>query len=184
MEYIKNKYIKIGAICIFVVLIIVISIFFAFANKKITYKTLTATDGSFQINFPNIDYKTNTQENNEFVIDLYSTKEEMFFYATKITKSREIDLEKVANDDKEHYLKEKQNIREDSGIYSTSIKDYKTYEYHFVYTDSSYGKDFYCNVVWIETNNNLYILNFEVIDKNKERFQDIFTNIKNSFNEL
>lgn len=185
MEYQKKKFSWIGISIAIVSIIIIIAMFFIFQKKEISYKTLTATDGSFEIGFPsNVSYQVNGKENNEFVIDLYSTKEEMFLYATKIAKSREIDFYQVVNDDKENYLKQKQNTREDSGIISTPIKDYKAYEYHFIYNDNSYGKDFYCQVVWIETDTNLYILNFEVIDKNKERFQDIFNNIKNSFNEL
>lgn len=185
MEYIKNKSFWIGISIAIVAIIIIVVMFFIFQKKEVTYKTLTATDGSFEISFPSdIAYQINEKENNEFVIDLYSTKEEMFLYATKIAKTREIDFYQVVNDDKENYLKDRQNIREDSGIVATSIQDFKAYEYRFVYNDGSYGKDFYCHVIWIETDSNLYILNFEVVDKNKEKFQDIFNNIKNSFNEL
>ena len=53
-------------------------------------------------------------------------EKEMFLYATKIAKSREIDFYQVVNDDKENYLKQKQNTREDSGIISTPIKDRKS----------------------------------------------------------
>lgn len=185
MEYSKKKSFWIGISIAIVAIIIIVVMFFIFHKKEITYKTLTATDGSFEISFPsNVTYQTSQKENNQFVVDLYSTKDEMFLYATKIAKSRQVDFYQVVNDDKENYLKDKQNIREDSRIVATSIQDYKAYEYRFVYTDSSYGKDFYCHVIWIETDSSLYILNFEVVDKNKEKFQDIFNNIKNSFKEL
>lgn len=186
MKNIEKKYVYIGiGVAVFVAVIVIVSLLFAFNKKEITYTQLTASDGSFQVNFPsNIPYQTNQKENNEFVIDLYSNQDEMFFYATKISKSRQIDLSQIVADDKENYLKEKQNIREDSGIVPFTIGNYQSYEYQFIYSDASYGKDFYSNVVWIETDTNLYVLNFEVVNENVEKYQDIFLNIKNSFVEL
>lgn len=186
MENPKKKYIYISIVVAIAIFIIIFSsLFFIFQNKEVTYGTITASDGSFQVSFPsNIPYQSNQKEDNEFVIDLYSNKEEMFFYATKISKSREIDLYQIVVDDKENYLKEKENIRDDSGVIPFTIGDYKSYEYKFVYYDSAYGKDFYSNVVWIETDTTLYVLNFEVVNENIEKYQDIFLNIKNSFIEL
>lgn len=184
MENLKKKYIYIGLGILAIVITISLCLFF-FCNSKVEYITLTSSDNSFSVNFPsNINYQINQTENNDFVIDLYSNKDEMFFYATKIEKSREIDLYQIVVDDKQNYFKDKQNIRDDSGINSFTLKDYKAYEYEFVYTDASYGKDFYSNVVWIETAKNLYILNFEVANDNYEKYQDIFLNIKSSFVEL
>lgn len=184
MKIFKNKYFYIGLVIISTIIFIGICIFFFF-NNKVKYSTLTASDNSFSINFPsNISYKINQSENNDFVIDLYSDKDEMFFYATKIEKSREIDLYQIVIDDKEAYLKDKQNIQDDSGVVPFTIGNYKSYEYKFIHFDDSYGKDFYSNVVWIETEENLYILNFEVINDNIQKYEDIFLNIKNSFVEL
>lgn len=185
MENFKKKYIYIGlGIAAACIIVTCICLFFFFQNR-IEYTILTASDNSFSINFPsNISYQINQAENNDFVIDLYSNKDEMFFYATKIEKSREIDLYKIVVDDKENYLKDKENIRDDSYVIPFTIGDYKSYEYQFVHFDTSYGKDFYSNVIWIETPANLYILNFEVINDNIQKYQDIFLNIKNSFVEL
>ena len=38
----------------------------------------------------------------------------MFIYATSIEKSREVDLYEIANGDKTSYLKDKENVRDDS----------------------------------------------------------------------
>lgn len=184
MENFKKKYIYIGLGIAAAVIIIGICLFFVFQNKP-KYTTLTATDNSFSISFPsNTSYQINQTANNDFVIDLYSNKDEMFFYATHISKSRQIDFKQIVSDDKESYLKDKQNIREDSGIVSLDIPNYKAYEYHFIYYDDSYGKDFYSNVIWIETDKNLYVLNFEIVNDNLSQYQDTFLNIKNSFVEL
>lgn len=185
MKNIEKKYIYIGVGIAIFIIILSICLFFIFKNKHIKYNTLTSSDGSFQISFPNnINYQVNDKENNEFVIDLFSKKDEMFFYVSRIEKSRMIDLFTVANDDKENYLKDKENIYNDSGLVSFDVHNYKGYEYSFIYTDNSYGKDFYCNIMWIETDKNLYVLNFEVIKDRMEYFKDIFINIRNSFVEL
>jgi hypothetical protein len=186
MEKLNFKKVWIGIGIFIVVIIIVIGCIFYFSrNTEVTYNTLTASDSSFQISFPsNISYRTNQAENNNFVIDLYSTKDEMFFYATKIEKLHDIDFYQVVEGDKENYLEDKENISEDSGIVSSDIPNCTSYEYSFIYSDTSYGKDFYSYVVWIETDSNLYVLNFEVITDNMDTFKDVFSQIKNSFIEL
>ena len=170
MEYLKKKtvFISLG---VSLVVIIVCIFTLIFRPKKLTYTTLIANDGSFHVEFPtNLSYVTNSQG--------------LFFYATKISKIREIDFASVVQKDKETYLKDKENIHDDSGILPFSLENNPAYEYHFVYTDTSYGKEFYCNVLWVETKNSFYVLNLEVITENQEKFQDIFHHIKTSFVEL
>lgn len=179
----NKKYILIGAISTIIVVIIACIVFFNSRTEK--YKALESTDGKFKISIPtSIKYTANSKENNDFTIDLYSKQDEMYMYATTIGKMRELDLLEVASDDKTHYFKDKENIRDDSGIIQTIINNYKACEYSLTYYDKEYGKDFYCNVVWIETNNNIYVFNFEVVHDNASKYKDIFTNIKNSFVEL
>lgn len=179
-----KKYILIGAISTVVVLIIACTVFFMSRHTD-NYKDLESTDGKFKINIPNsINYIANSKENNDFTIDLYSKQDEMYMYATTIEKKRELDLYEVATDDKTEYFKDKENIRDDSGIVESRINNYKACEYSLVYYDKEYGKDFYCNVVWIETQNYIYVFNFEVINDNANKYKEIFINIKNSFVEL
>lgn len=183
------NYKKIVLVVIIVVAIISLcfSVFLINRNKKNTeeYTTLTSTDSKFSIQMPNsIKYKINSAPNNDFTIDLYSDVDEMFMYATTIEKKRELDLYEVVNDDKTSYFKDKENIRDDTGITETKINGFKAYEYSLVYYDAKYTKDFYCHVVWIETPDNIYVLNFEVKNENADKYKDIFTNIQNSFQEL
>lgn len=184
--WVKNKkFICIG-LGIIAFIIIIIFCIFHFSSKNIVNKdtVLTALDNSFTIEVPNsVSYQVNN-DNNNFVIDISSKKDEMFIYASRISKERMVDFYQVVQDDKERYISEKQNTRDDTGIVQTKINDYTAYEYSFIYYDSSYGKDFYNNILWIETEKNLYILNFEVINDNVEKYKDIFLNIKNSFVEL
>ncbi len=70
------------------------------------------------------------------------------------------------------------------GIVEININNNKAFEYSVIYYDKEYGKDFFCNVVWIETATNIYIINFEVVNDNADEYKDIFNNIKYSFVEL
>lgn len=181
----KKKLIFTIITVIAIIAVIFCIIYFKNNNNKEGYTTLKSTDGKFSISMPNIiKYKINTLPNNDFTIDLYSEKDEMFMYATTIEKKRELDLCEVASDDKTAYFKDKENLREDTGITKTTINGNKAYEYSLVYFDKEYNKDFYCHVIWIETKTNIYVFNFEVTNKNIDKYKDIFINIQNSFKEL
>lgn len=181
----KNKqFIYIGIVVIVLITVITFCIS-NFSSKNDVNKStvLTAIDNSFNIEVPNsISY--GIINDNNFVLNIASKKDEMFIYASHIPKERMVDFYQIVQDDRERYISEKQNIRDDSGIIQTNVNDYIAYEYSFVYYDSSYGKDFYNNVLWIETEKNLYILNFEVVNDHLEKYKDIFLNIRNSFIEL
>lgn len=180
----NKKFIYIGLLVIVFIIIIAFCIFHLSSKNNISKNTvLTAIDNSFTIKIPsNISYQIG--DDNNFVIDISSKKDEMFIYANRISKERMVDFYQIVQDDKERYISEKQNVCDDSGIIQTNVNGYTAYEYNFVYYDSSYGKDFYNNILWIETEKNLYILNFEVVNDHLEKYKDIFVNIKNSFVEL
>lgn len=180
----NKKYILIATIITVLIIVLTCVIFFICTHTE-EYKELESSDGKFKVSIPNnINYTINSKENNDFTIDLYSKQDEMYMYATNIEKKRELDLYEVAVDDKTEYFKDKENIRDDSGIIQTTINNYKACEYSLVYYDKEFGKDFYCNVVWFETENNIYVFNFEVVNDNSNKYKDIFINIKNSFVEL
>lgn len=180
----KNK--KILYTVIAVILLVGIVLVFIFTTKnKDTYTTITSTDGSFSIEINSkIPYKINTKEDSTFPLDLYYAQDEMYAYVSRIEKQRTITLLDVVTEDKTHYLSDKQNIREDSGINPITIENYSAYEYTFTYYDASYQKDFYADIVWIETEKNLYVLNLEVVSSHKNAYQDAFLKMINSFKEL
>lgn len=116
---INNKKVIVSIVIVVLILVVLGGIFY-FVNKKVDNPTTTliSTDQKFSIEIPNsIKYRINTAPNNDFTIDLFSEKDEMFMYATTIEKSRELDLYDVANDDKSAYFKDKENLREDSRYY-------------------------------------------------------------------
>ena len=116
-KVISNKKIYIIIAIIFVTIILLTTIFYFINqnNKENNYTTLTSSDQKFTIELPNtIKYRQNSAPNNDFTIDLYSENDEMFMYATTISKVRELSLYDVANDDKTSYFKDKENLRDDS----------------------------------------------------------------------
>ncbi len=103
------------AILILIIALIIFCIFYFSKKDDKNNTTLTSTDGKFSIELPSdINYKINTKKDNNYTIDLYSEEDEMFIYATSIEKSREVDLYEIANGDKTSYLKDKENVRDDS----------------------------------------------------------------------
>lgn len=73
----NKKYIFIGiAILIIIVIIIAITLILVLNKTKVTYSTLKSTDDKFSIELPsNIEYKVNSENSNNFTIDLYSVKD-------------------------------------------------------------------------------------------------------------
>ncbi len=179
----KKRIIIICSIIIAVILLVTI-LFFIFFKDTVPH-TITSADGKYSITLPsNVSYELNSSNNNEFGINLYSKNDEMFFYSSSIKKLHDIDLYTVTQNDKENYSKDKENIYNDSGLIKTTVNNYDAYKYNFTYTDSSYGNDFYITVIWIETPEYVYILNLEVVSKNKEKYETVFEHIVNSFVEL
>lgn len=154
-------------------------------QPKEGYHRLKASDDSYSIEIPeNLEYRINSEDNSKFTLDLYSVKDEMYLYGSSVKKTREVDLLDVAMNDKVSYLGDKENIRDDSGMNEITISGYKACYYTLTYYDKEYQKDFYTNVVWIETDSKLYLLNFEVISENKDSYVPVFEHMMNSFCEL
>lgn len=182
-----NKKMIIGIISgiVLIGLVGIISVCFFFKNSTTQYEIIESSDHKFSITIPNtIHYKINTKENNPFSLDLYSVTDEMYLYGSSIEKKRELDFYTVVKADRNAYLADKEQIRNSTDIQETKIKDYTAYEYTLTYYDTSYGKDFYSHIVWIQTKTNLYMLNFEVIAEHADTYQELFLNMKNSFIEL
>lgn len=178
----NKKKIIIGIIIVICIILIIATVIINLPHKKEeTYTTITSTDGKFSLQMSNsINYRINSSTKNDFTLDLFSQDDEMFMYATTIEKRRELDLLQVATDDKTSYFNNKENIRDDTGIYDTQIDNHKALEYSLVYYDTQYKKDFYCDVLWVETDKYIFIFNFEVSNSNSEKYKEIYNKIKNS----
>ena len=169
-------------ICIVVIASILIVMFHS--NKEdnsVKYATLELNDGKVSISMlDEVSNQINENSDNSYLIDVNLEEDDMFIYASSIQKLHDIDLYDEVKEDKDSYFQNKENVRNDSEIYESTINNNKAYEYNFVYFDKSYEKDFYCNVIWIEHNDFIYVFNFEISNYNLEKYTDIFSTIKNS----
>lgn len=174
-------------ICIVTLIALIICICIALTPKKedialVKFMQITSRDNLYTLSLPTtIDY-TVGNDSDSLSLDLYDNKKEIYIYGNTIEKSREIDLYDVINDDKNSYFSSKQNVTEIKAIHEFKVNNYFGYEYSVSYLDNENGKEFYCNVVWIQTDNYIFILNFEVPTEKSEEFKSTFEEIKNSFN--
>lgn len=100
-------------ILIFIIILIAI---LAFVGHKI-YKTyfcsteISSRDNSFKLTIPNrIKYKVKDSNDENYTLDLYSVKDEMFLYSTVINKKSEINLEETVKNEEESVSKTLSNF--------------------------------------------------------------------------
>lgn len=136
-------------------------------------------DEAFSLTIPNRFGLKSNRNSGEFLLDLYSDINHIYVYCTGIQKTHAIDLLTAVSDDKSRYLSNKTNIRENSDI-TKFEHTYPCYEYSFKYLDTECNEDFYCNVVWYEVQDWLYILNFEAPSSTCDEFKNLFNEIKKS----
>ena len=183
IQFINKKHLLIALVTLIIIILIIVFFIkkpYKKNSENTSYSIVTSTDKKVSLSIPNtVSYKINDDENNDYILDLSSQEDDMYVYVSSIKKLHEIDFSSIVNDDRQSYMQNKQNIREDSGIYEGTINNTKSLEYHFVYFDENLSKDFYCNVVWIETSDNIYVFNFEVANDNMNMYGDIFSNMKN-----
>ncbi len=94
-----------------------------------------------------------------------------------------ISLESAITSEKDNIPNARENARDISDVIKMNIPNCEAYKYTFTYYDSNLESDLYSNVVWIKTQKQIYILDFEVISKNKDKYITVFDDIANSFKE-
>ncbi len=179
-----NKKKVIIAILIFLLLVIGILVGLYLHNIYCKSTTISSIDNTFSITVPNkVRYKVKESSDENYSLEFYSVKDEMFFYSTVINKKYDLDLENNVRTEKENIIKNLSSVNIISDVSRINIKDYNSYKYSYTYKDESFGKDLYAEIVWIETNSKIYILDLEVITENMDKYKTIFEQIQNSFIE-
>ena len=178
----NTKKIFIFIILLLLILGVIFGVIFIYNNAKAT--TLTSADNSFKITVPgNVKFKQQIQENTDYSLDIYSVKDEMFFNSTVVAKQKEIDLLEAINKEKADVPNIRSNVRNATNTTEVTIKDVTAYQYSYIYYDDVYKKDLYVQVVWIQTARNIYVLDFEVITQNQDKYIPIFNKMISSFQE-
>ena len=172
---------------IIVVILILILLGFGIYSlyKYLTPVTVTSSNNEFSIQIPGkVDFKEAASGSSEYVLDLYSLKDQMMLYSTIIDNvDNNISLEEAITSEKDNVSNARENARDISDVIKMDVPNCEAYKYTFTYYDSSLETDLHSNVVWIKTDKHIYILDFEVILENKDKYTTIFDDIATSFKE-
>ena len=152
--------------------------------KYLTPVTITSQNNEFSLQIPGkIKFKEAASGSSEYVLDIYSLKDQMMLYSTIIDVDFDMNIQDAINAEKNNIQNARENARDISDVTQMNIPNCEAYKYTFTYYDSSLQSDLYSSVVWIKTEKHIYILNFEVISKNKDKYVTVFDDIANSFKE-
>ena len=153
--------------------------------KYLTPVTVTSSNNEFSVQIPGkVDFKEAASGSSEYVLDLYSLKDQMMLYSTIIDNvDNNISLEEAITSEKDNVSNARENARDISDVIKIDVPNCEAYKYTFTYYDSSLETDLHSNVVWIKTDKHIYILDFEVVLENKDKYEPIFDQITTSFKE-
>ena len=176
---------KVFIIIVIILIIILLGFGIYSLYKYLTPVTVTSSNNEFSIQIPGkVDFKEAASGSSEYVLDLYSLKDQMMLYSTIIDNvDNNISLEEAITSEKDNVSNARENARDISDVIKMDVTNCEAYKYTFTYYDSSLETDLYSNVVWIQTEKNTYILDFEVILENKDKYTTIFDDIATSFKE-
>lgn len=176
---------KVFIIIVIILILILLGFGIYSLYKYLTPVTVTSSNNEFSIQIPGkVDFKEAASGSSEYVLDLYSLKDQMMLYSTIIDNvDNNISLEEAITSEKDNVSNARENARDISDVIKMDVPNCEAYKYTFTYYDSSLETDLYSNVVWIQTEKNTYILDFEVILENKDKYTTIFDDIATSFKE-
>lgn len=177
---------KVFIIIVIILILILLGFGIYSLYKYLTPVTVTSSNNEFSIQIPGkVNFKEAASGSAEYVLDIYSLKDQMMLYSTIINNvDSNISLEETITSEKDNISNARENARDVSDIIKMDIPNCEAYKYTFTYYDSSLETDLYSNVVWIKTEKNTYILDFEVITENKDKYTTIFDEIATSFKEI
>lgn len=176
---------KVFIIIVIILILILLGFGIYSLYKYLTPVTVTSSNNEFSIQIPGkVDFKEAASGSSEYVLDLYSLKDQMMLYSTIIDNvDNNISLEEAITSEKDNVSNARENARDISDVIKIDVPNCEAYKYTFTYYDSSLETDLHSNVVWIKTDKHIYILDFEVVLENKDKYEPIFDQITTSFKE-
>ena len=176
---------KVFIIIVIILILILLGFGIYSLYKYLTPVTVTSSNNEFSIQIPGkVDFKEAASGSSEYVLDLYSWKDQMMLYSTIIDNvDNNISLEEAITSEKDNVSNARENARDISDVIKMDVPNCEAYKYTFTYYDSSLETDLHSNVVWIKTDKHIYILDFEVVLENKDKYEPIFDQITTSFKE-
>ncbi len=179
---INKKKIIISTIIVLALLFIFISIFSTYNKSEIIeYTVLKSNDEKIELTVPdNIGFEPFNASDTNFSLNIYSKKNNFFIYSNTIEKQREVDFLNIIRDYRNSFINSHENVANASDVIQININKYSSYEYFIDYYDSEFGDTFYINSIWFETDENIFIINFEIPAKDYEILKPVIDNIKST----
>lgn len=176
---------KVFIIIVIILILILLGFGIYSLYKYLTPVTVTSSNNEFSVQIPGkVDFKEAASGSSEYVLDLYSLKDQMMLYSTIIDNvDNNISLEEAITSEKDNVSNARENARDISDVIKIDVPNCEAYKYTFTYYDSSLETDLHSNVVLIKTDKHIYILDFEVVLENKDKYEPIFDQITTSFKE-
>lgn len=176
---------KVFIIIVIILILILLGFGIYSLYKYLTPVTVTSSNNEFSVQIPGkVDFKEAASGSSEYVLDLYSLKDQMMLYSTIIDNvDNNISLEEAITSEKDNVSNARENAKDISDVIKIDVPNCEAYKYTFTYYDSSLETDLHSNVVWIKTDKHIYILDFEVVLENKDKYEPIFDQITTSFKE-
>lgn len=176
---------KVFTIIVIILILILLGFGIYSLYKYLTPVTVTSSNNEFSVQIPGkVDFKEAASGSSEYVLDLYSLKDQMMLYSTIIDNvDNNINFSEAITSEKDNVSNARENARDISEVIKIDVPNCAAYKYTFTYYDSSLETDLHSNVVWIKTDKHIYILDFEVILENKDKYEPIFDQITTSFKE-
>ena len=140
---------KVFIIIVIILILILLGFGIYSLYKYLTPVTVTSSNNEFSIQIPGkVDFKEAASGSSEYVLDLYSLKDQMMLYSTIIDNvDNNISLEEAITSEKDNVSNARENARDISDVIKMDVPNCEAYKYTFTYYDSSLETDLYSNVV-------------------------------------
>ena len=134
---------KVFIIIVIILILILLGFGIYSVYKYLTPVTVTSSNNEFSIQIPGkVDFKEAASGSSEYVLDLYSLKDQMMLYSTIIDNvDNNISLEEAITSEKDNVSNARENARDISDVIKIDVPNCEAYKYTFTYYDSSLETD-------------------------------------------
>lgn len=169
-------------IIIIAMVILVYRLLFASLNENTAdaYTTFSDSNNSINLTLPQEYGLKQVNSESTYVLELKSDKNLAIFISYEdLLVNR--NLTDIANADINTYIKEFSEVSDLSGLEEFKTDDSFGYTYSFNYLDQQTETVFYLQVIWIETNNGYYIMDFEFPLEDLNDYTDLINQSLDNF---
>ena len=126
---------KVFIIIVIILILILLGFGIYSVYKYLTPVTVTSSNNEFSVQIPGkVDFKEAASGSSEYVLDLYSLKDQMMLYSTIIDNvDNNISLEEAITSEKDNVSNARENARDISDVIKMDVPNCEAYKYTFTY---------------------------------------------------